>query len=105
MFSKFIVFLKSNNIFDETSYNNLYENNNDWMVKLENIKERYPKFNFQIIHPKKKLYYRTKEEAIDNYNKCLINIQNKKILKYKLIDRLIEINKIDNKIPMINFDL
>jgi superfamily II DNA or RNA helicase len=105
MFSKFMIFLKSNNIFDETSYNNLYENNNDWMVKLENIKEKYPKFNFQMIHPNRNLYYKTKDDAVDNYNKCLKNIRNKQILKFKLIDKLIEINKIDNKIPIIIFDL
>ena len=47
-YTDFIKFLKSNEIYDEISYNKLRENQK-WMVSLGEIQKKYPKFCFRQI--------------------------------------------------------
>lgn len=68
-YSKFMIFLKENNIYDEQTYNEK-KNIIQWLPELENIKIKYPKFNFQLIHPLKNHYYQTKDEALSKYNEA-----------------------------------
>lgn len=58
-YSEFMRFLKNNKIYNEISYNQLREQNEHvkWMVSLDRIKEKYPKFCFRTIHPKANEYY------------------------------------------------
>jgi hypothetical protein len=109
MFSKFMVFLKSNNVYNERSYNELYYKNINWMPPIGSIRERYHKFCFKNIHPDNNKYYEDKDTAITNFNKSKIELKNKIGLdKYSDLanDELIkQINTlIDNKIPPIDFD-
>jgi superfamily II DNA or RNA helicase len=108
MFSKFMVFLKLNNIYDEVSYNKIKENKN-WMVELGVLQTKYPKFCFRNIHPNNKNYYLNKKEAQEAYETCnnnlIIEIGKDKYRKYNSQQKLEKINELDKKIPIINFDL
>ena len=107
-YSNFIKFLKSNKIFDEITYNKLKENQK-WIIDLGEIQTKYPKFCFRHIHPNNINYYWNKNEAIFAFDICnnkLINDLGKE--KYRRLDsryKLNKINELDNKIPIINFDL
>ena len=107
-YSNFIKFLKSNKIFDEITYNKLKENQK-WIIDLGEIQTKYPKFCFRHIHPDNINYYWNKNEAIFAFDICnnkLINDLGKE--KYRRLDsryKLNKINELDNKIPIINFDL
>ena len=109
MYSKFMIFLKLMNVYNEQSYNKLYELNNDWMINLGDIQTKYPKFCFRHIHPLNIDYYWTKKEALDAYeisnNKLMIEYGKDKYRKLMSCNKLKKINKLDNKIPIINFDL
>jgi superfamily II DNA or RNA helicase len=104
MFSNFMLFLKNNNVYDELTYNNIYNLNTDWMCSLENLKTRYPKFNFQMIHPNRNDYYETYEEAKESYDNNIKLLQDK-IRKYNLYQILKALNEVDNKIPIVNLKL
>ena len=107
-YSNFIKFLKSNKIFDEITYNKLKENQK-WIIDLGEIQTKYPKFCFRHIHPDNINYYWNKNEAIFAFDICnnkLINDLGKE--KYRRLDsryKLNKINELDNKIPIINFNL
>ena len=107
-YTKFIKFLKNNKIYDEISYNKLRESQK-WIIDLSNLQNKYPKFNFRNIHPNNTSYYWNKEEAIKAYelcnNKLTIEIGKEKYRKYNSQQKLEKINKMDKKIPIINFDL
>ena len=108
MYSKFMIFLKINNIYDEISYNQLKEKQ-EWLEDLGNLQTKYPKFCFRHIHPNNINYYWEKQEALKAYEICnnkLINDIGKE--KYRRLDSRYKVNKInelDKKIPIINFDL
>ena len=102
-FDNFMNYLKDNNVYDELTYNELYENNKSWLLSLKKFKFKYPKFCFMIIHPKKDDYYETKEEASINYKICKDTIR-KQIGSDKFSDLtnnqlMKRINNIDSKIP------
>ena len=107
-YTDFIKFLKANKIFDEISYNQLKEKQ-EWIIDLGNLQTKYPKFCFRHIHPNNINYYWDKKEALKAYEICsnkLINDIGKE--KYRRLDsryKLNKINELDNKIPIINFDL
>ena len=107
-YSNFLKFLKSNKIYDEISYNKLKEKQ-DWIIDLGGLQTKYPKFCFRHIHPNNIDYYWNKKEAREAYeicnNKLIIKLDKE---KYKRLDsryKLNKINELDNKIPIINFDL
>ena len=108
MYSKFLVFLKINNIYDEITYNKI-KGKHDWMVSLGQIKKKYPKFCIRHIHSNNNIYYWNKVEAI-NAIKVAKDILIKKISKDKYseltYDQLLKkYNQIDNKIPNIDIDI
>jgi superfamily II DNA or RNA helicase len=107
-YSKFLKFMKSNELYNEISYNKLKEQQS-WMTDLGNIQTKYPKFCFRNIHPNNINYYWEKKEAL---NAIIIakDVLIKKIGKdnYSELthDQLIKkYNLIDNKIPNIDIDL
>ena len=108
MYSKFMIFLKINNIYDEISYNQLKEKQ-EWLEDLGNLQTKYPKFCFRHIHPNNINYYWDKKEASKAYKICnnkLMNDLGRE--KYRRLDsryKLNKINELDKKIPIINFDL
>lgn len=108
-FTDFMKFLKKNNIMSEQTYNELYEKNKSWMCKISEIKKKYPKFSFQQICPNRDKYYPDIKTATDAYQKAdskLIELIGKE--KYKRINTQTKLNKIieiDNKIPLVDFDL
>ena len=108
MYSKFMVFLKINNIYDEISYNKLKEKQ-DWMISLEQIKKKYPKFCLRHIHSNNINYYWNKEEALNaiNFTKdILIKKIGKDNYSELTYDQLIKkYNLLDSKIPNIDFDI
>lgn len=108
-FTDFMRFLKINNCWDEESYNELWENNKNWMCDIGRLKDKYPKFTFQQIHPLKNKYYETKEEAKEGIKKAtikLVEIEGKdKVKKYNNQIRLKKIIEIDNQIPYTNLEL
>jgi hypothetical protein len=63
--------LKSNNVYDEKSYNKI-KKNYDWLIDIGDILKfkKYPKFNFKMIHPNNKSYYDSKKDAERAYKKC-----------------------------------
>lgn len=107
-YTDFLKFLKSNKIYDEISYNKLKEKQN-WIVDLGGLQTKYKKFCFRNIHPNNINYYWNKKEAHEAYKIC----NNKLIIElgkenYRRLDsryKLNKINELDNKIPIINFDL
>jgi hypothetical protein len=101
-FSNFMRFLKSNNIYNETTYNNL-KNNQEWMVPLGIIHKKYPKFCFRDIHPNNTLYYWNKNKALESYNNLLLQLD--KFKKINNQQKLSKMNELDNKIPNIDLDL
>ncbi len=107
-FSDFERFLKTNNIIDEQSYNDLLDKQ-DWMPQLGNIHKKYPKFCFRNIDINKNNYYQTKEEAKNNYNDTIqILKKNIGIDKYSDLTHeqiLKRINIINKKIPLVDIDL
>lgn len=107
-FSDFMRFLRINRIYDEKTYNTI-KDNQDWMIDLGLIHEKYPKFCFRDIHPNAHEYYWTKEEAKQALKKSKTIIIDKIGMdKFKKLDNKDKINKLielDNKIPNINLDL
>jgi len=106
-YTKFQSFLIKNKIYDEITYNEIYQNNN-WMTPLNKLKQKYPKFGFINIHPDRNIFYTNKKDAIKNYD-----IVKRKLMKLMDADDfddltqselLIKMNKIDKKIPTIDFD-
>jgi len=101
-------FLRKNNIYDERSYNHFREINN-WIPEIGYIHEKYPKFCFRNIHPNNINYYWDKQEALNAYTLCdeilMIKLGKDKYRKCNYNNKLIKINELDNKIPIINFDL
>lgn len=107
-FTDFQRFLKNNKVFDEVDYNELWEKNKSWMVPIGNIRDKYPNFCFRNIHPNNLDFYWNKEEAelaIENAKEKLINILKEKYKKISTDQKLIKLNEIDNKIPLVNKDL
>lgn len=108
MYSKFIWFLKVNKVINEKSYNEL-QDKYKWMPILSNIRERYKKFCFRDIDDNRNQYYATKEEcskAIEEATNILKkNIGMEKYKKLMEKDIIIQINKIDNKIPLNKYGL
>lgn len=106
-YTRFIRFLKENNIYDERNYN-LLQSKNNWMPLLCNIKKKYKKFGFRDIHPYNKSYYFEKKDckdAIKIAHKILIEqLGINKVLKISENKLLIEYNKIDNKIPIVDIE-
>ena len=108
-YTDFIRMLKKNNCVDESGYNKLYELNKSWMCELGKTKDKYPKFNFQILNPNNLNYYWKKEDAknaiknaefklIESIGKDKFKRSNSKVKMDKIIE-------IDNKIPPIDLDL
>jgi superfamily II DNA or RNA helicase len=89
----FLKFLKSNKIYNEISYNKLTETQK-WLVSLDNINNKYPKFCFRNIHPNNINYYWNKNEALKAYKVC----NNKLIIelgkeKYKQLNSRYKLKK------------
>ena len=108
-FTDFMRFLKSNGIWTEQSYNDMYEKNKSWMCGIGGLKKKYPKFSFQQICPDKDQYYLDKNEAIEKYNLAK-NTLKKQIGSDKFADlmysqQIKKIIQIDNKIPPVNIEL
>ncbi len=107
MYSKFINFLKVNNVYDEITYNE-FKISQEWMPIFADIKDRYPKFNFRDIHPYNLNYYWNKEECYKAYNKCFEILKEKygnEYIKKLLISNKIKlINELDSKIPLQNLE-
>lgn len=107
-YSNFLKFLKNNKIYDELNYNKLKETQN-WMVSLEEINKKYPKFCFRHIHPNNINYYWDKKNANKAYkicnNKLFIEIGKEKYRKLTFTQKINKINELDNKIPNIDFEL
>lgn len=107
-YTDFLKFLKSNKIYDESSYNKLKETQH-WMVSLGNINKKYPKFCFRHIHPNNINYYWDKIDAENAYEKCntklTIEIGKEKYRKYTYQQKLNKIIELDNKIPNMDLDL
>jgi superfamily II DNA or RNA helicase len=107
-FTDFERFLKSNKIYNETTYNDLRDKQ-EWLPILGNIRQKYPKFCFKNIHPNSINYYINKKEAKINIQKSIqtlkkqIGVDNYSDLTEQQI--LKKINVIDNKIPLIDVDL
>jgi superfamily II DNA or RNA helicase len=107
-YTNFIKFLKSNNIYDEISYNKLKESQK-WMIDLGEIQKKYPKFCFQNIHPNNINFYWNKKDALDALiivkDTLINNIGKEKyyLLTYDQI--IIKYNIIDNKLPNIDINL
>ena len=78
------------------------------MPSFSNLKEKYPKFCFQILHPKRNEYYENKEDAEDAYKKYSQQLKNTLgIMKWKKFDsqqKLKKIIELDPKIPPITID-
>jgi superfamily II DNA or RNA helicase len=75
LFSKFVEFLKSNNVYDKITYEKLKETN-IWMVDYDNLKIKYPKFCFRDLNKNSLNYYWTKDEnekAIEIAKNYLMN--------------------------------
>ena len=100
----FITLLKDKNITNEEEYNN--NSTNKLIPSLENVYTKYPNFCFKDIIKNSNSFYLTKTDAIEAKDiakkKWREHNKKKKIKNSKL---LIELNKIDSKIPIINFDL
>lgn len=107
-FTDFQRFLKNNNIYDEKSYNKLKDINN-WMPDLGLIHDKYPKFCFRNIHSNNNKYYWNKLDALKAYdvcnNKLIETIGKEKYRRFNAQQKLEKINELDNRIPLINFDL
>ncbi len=109
-YTDFLKFLKSNQIYDEISYNKLREKQKqNWMIDLGGIQTKYKNFCFRHVHPNNINYYWDKNEAIKAYeiaNNELINqVGKEKYRRYNAQQKLEKANELDNKIPLINFDL
>ena len=108
MFSKFILFLKINNIYDEITYNKLKEKI-EWLISIGNIKEKYPKFGFRLIHPNNINYYWDKKDAEQafefNDNKLKEELGKEKYKKLNFANKLHKISKMDIHLPNIDFNL
>lgn len=108
MFTKFILFLKINNINDEITYNKLKENH-EWLISIGKIKEKYPKFGFRLIHPNNINYYWNKKDAEQSFefndNKLKEELGKEKYKKLDFANKLYKISKMDIKIPNIDFNL
>ena len=107
-YTNFLKFLKSNKIYDEISYNKLKEKQN-WIIDFGELQTKYSKFCFRHIHPNNMDYYWNKKEAREAYeicnNKLIIELDKEKYRRLDSRYKLNKINKLDNKIPIINFDL
>lgn len=107
-YTDFLKFLKSNKIYDEISYNKLKEKQN-WIVDLGGLQTKYKNFCFRNIHHNNINYYWNKKEAQEAYeicnNKLIIELGKEKYRRYNSQQKLEKINELDNKIPIINFDL
>lgn len=107
-YSYFLLFLKNNKIYDEISYNKLKETQ-QWMIDLDNIQKKYPKFGFRHIHPKNLYFYWNRSDAEEAYNSTCETVINKIGKdKFKRLNNNTKFNKIfelNNKIPNVNFDL
>lgn len=107
-YTDFIRFLKSNNIYDEATYNE-FKKTKEWLIELGSIKTKYPKFCFRHIHPNNINYYWDKKDANNAYNLCCNKIINEngkeKYKKFNYYQKIEKINKLDNKIPYIDFEL
>jgi len=107
-FTDFMKFLRRNKIFNEVKYNEL-KNSQQWMPDIGYIQKKYPKFCFRDIYPNSMDYYWDKKTALTYFNNAR-NILIKNIGKDNYsdltFDKLIKkCNIIDNKLPMIDFDL
>ena len=109
LYSEFMKFLRRNDVYNEITYNELYEINKSWMVQIKRLKIKYPKFCFMILQSNKTNYYETKKEAIDKYNIAkdilMLNMNNDDITDLTQTQLYKELNKIDDKLPIIDFDM
>jgi superfamily II DNA or RNA helicase len=107
-FTDFMRFLRRNRVEDEISYNEL-RSSQEWMQPIKNLKKKYPKFCFQEITNNKNKYYLTKKEAEKAFDtakdKLILEIGKDKCYELTQTQLIKKINKLDNKIPLIDFDL
>ena len=107
-YTDFLKLLKSNNIYDEITYNKL-KDTQDWIVDLGDLQTKYKKFCFRHIHPNNINYYWDKKEAVSAYNICseklYIELGKEKYRRLDSRHKLNKTNELDKKIPNINFDL
>jgi hypothetical protein len=108
-FTDFERFLRTNNIINEETYNELQEKQ-QWMPLLGNIRKKYPKFCFRNIDINRDSYYDSKDEAVKKYKeyemKLTNNISKEKIKRLTLKNKIKKINELyDKKIPNIDFEL
>lgn len=106
-YDNFKRFLRENNVMDEISYNKL-ENKHKWMIEFGKIRERYKKFCFRDIHPCNRSFYWTEDKCIEAKSKALKILKNKftsnRLKRMTAQKKLIEIHKINNKIPNIDLE-
>lgn len=107
-FTDFMRFLRRNEVYDELSYNGLRKTN-IWMPIIGKLKEKYPKFCFRDIDKNKYNYYDTKNEVIKAIStaqdKLKIEIGYDKFSDLTQLQLMNQLNKIDCKIPNVDFDL
>ena len=110
-YSRFIPYLRANGVYDETTYNAFRTSSteNEWMPILGDIRKRYKKFCFKDIDAKENAEYYTKleecEKAYEAINQSLDTILGDTIGDYTPDELKQVINKMDNKIPKMKFEL
>lgn len=108
MFSMFRLFLRHNNVTDERSYNQLRFIENSWMPVFDKIREKYPSFCFRDIISNTNLYYCDKKEAIEALRFVENELMEEDFEGYNELlshEKLVKINKINNKIPLIELEM
>jgi superfamily II DNA or RNA helicase len=107
MFSKFMSFLKVNEGYNRERYNKLKEKFK-WMIDLDKIFDKYPLFNFKMIHPENNKFYQDKKECTEKYEeirKELINKYSNNFRKMKTSSYIKMITEQDNMIPSDEIEL
>jgi hypothetical protein len=106
-YDNFKRFLKENNVQDELTYN-ILEQKHKWMIAFGKIRERHKQFCFRDIHPYNRTFYWEKEEclyAILEASKLLKKqFTSEQLKRMTCHKKLIELNKINNKIPNIDIE-
>ncbi len=106
-YENFKRFLKENNVYDELIYN-VAQEKYDWMPEISVVRERFKQFCFRDIHPHNRTFYWTKEECLKNIDKAYEELKNNYSMTKKMYmdssEKLSILNKINNKIPLIDID-
>lgn len=104
-YDNFKRFLKENNVYDELTYNRVQEQY-EWVPEISAVRKRFKQFCFRDIHPHNRTFYWTKEECVKHIVKAYEVLKNNCSMMKKMdtIKQLHYLNKVDNKIPLIDMD-